>query len=118
MNDATLGVRSADGWTLDARILTALLDTCLSGLAISINFTLRTNGHRARLAAHERIAGEAVSARTDGVVVDDLTSGVDTARSRARILAALGDTGEVVGAVGIGYALRFAGDVGIAAETG
>lgn len=117
LDDATLSVRGADGRTLDARILTALLDTSLSGLTVGVHLALRANGHRTGLAAHEGIAGEAVGTRADRIVVDDLAAGVDAARSRARVLAALGDTGEVVRAVRVGDALGLAGDVRIAAET-
>jgi hypothetical protein len=46
-----------------------------------------------RSAPGERIAAHAFGATADGVVVDDLTSGVDAARSRARIHAFVVETG-------------------------
>lgn len=117
LNDTALGVGSADGRALDARILAALFDTGLGGLTVSVHLALRPDGNGPRQAAHERIAGEAVGARTDRVVVDHLAAGVDAARSRARILAALGDARHVVRAVRVGDALRLAGHVGIAAQS-
>lgn len=117
LNDTALGVGSADGRALDARILAALFDTGLSGLTIGVHLALRPDGHGARQAAHERIAGEPVGARADRVVIDHLAAGVDAARSRARILTTLGDARHVVRAVRVGDALRFAGHVRIAAQS-
>lgn len=117
LNNAALGVGSANGRTLDARILAALLDAGLGGLTVGVHLALRPDGHGARLAAHERIAVEAVGARADRVVVDHLAAGVHAARPRARILAALSDAGHVVRAVRVGHAFRLAGHVRIAAES-
>lgn len=52
------------------------------------------------------IASEARRTATDGVMVDNLTPGVDAAGARARVCALLVDTGSVLGAVGADQALR------------
>ena len=118
LGDTAQGVRSADISALLARILTVSLNTGLVIGTLVVYFAFNALGHRLDLTLDERIAHVTGRTRADRIVTDNLTPGVDTARSRARIATFLCDTGESVGAVGIGCTFRPAGDVRIADQTG
>lgn len=118
LGDTAHRVRSADISALLARILTVSLNTGLVIGTFVVYFAFNTLGHRLDLTLDERIAHVTGRTRADRIVTDNLTPGVDSARSRARIATFLCDTGESVGAVGIGCTFRPAGDVRIADQTG
>lgn len=103
LDNSTLGVRSTNARSLDARIDASLFNASLGGLTVRINFALwldnRFDDSRPRLAANEWIACVSVGAGADGIVPDHLASSVNSASSRARVFTFLSNACVVVGTV-------------------
>lgn len=122
LDNSTLGIRGADCRSFQARIDAALFDTGLGGLAIGVDFAFRTDNRfdssRSGKTTDKRIASVAASARADGIVTDDLATGIQAASTWAGIATFLRYTGQVVGTVGVGGAFRFTRDVRVAQQAG
>lgn len=119
LDDTALGVGRTNGRSFKTRVDTALLNTSLSSLTVGIDLTFRFSNHwfndsRTRLTTNEWIALVSVWTRTDGIVSNDLATGVNTTSSRTGIATSLIDTGQIVATIRIGSTFGFASDVRIA----